>query len=85
TFNFATVYCSGVTPSPLPTTSLEGITGTWSPAFNNAANGTYTFIPTAGQCAVSPAPVAIQITQAPVLTVTNASPTICNGDSVNIT
>ncbi|MGX7668705.1 Ig-like domain-containing protein [Flavobacterium pedocola] len=84
TFNFSTTYCSGVTPSPLTTTSLEGITGTWSPAFNNMANGTYTFTPTAGQCAVAPAPVNIQIIQAPLLTVTNNAPTLCDGESVNI-
>ncbi len=35
----------------LPTTSDNGITGTWSPAVNNTATTTYTFTPTAGQCA----------------------------------
>ncbi|MGX7668975.1 beta strand repeat-containing protein, partial [Flavobacterium pedocola] len=85
TFNFATTYCSGVTPSPLATTSLEGVTGTWSPAFNNMVSGTYTFTPTAGQCAVTPPPVTIQIIQPPVFTVTNADPILCDGESVNIT
>jgi gliding motility-associated-like protein/uncharacterized repeat protein (TIGR01451 family) len=36
----------------LPTTSNNGITGTWSPAVNSNATTTYTFTPTAGQCAV---------------------------------
>lgn len=35
----------------LPSTSINGITGTWSPAINNQATTTYTFTPTAGQCA----------------------------------
>jgi hypothetical protein len=35
----------------LPTTSLNGITGTWAPALNNTNSTTYTFTPTAGQCA----------------------------------
>jgi gliding motility-associated-like protein len=36
----------------LPTTSAEGITGTWSPSsVDNQVNGTYTFTPDAGQCA----------------------------------
>jgi gliding motility-associated-like protein len=36
----------------LPTTSVNGITGTWSPAtVSNQISGTYTFTPTAGQCA----------------------------------
>lgn len=45
--------CSGATLSPLPTTSTNGITGTWSPALNNTATTTYTFTPDAGQCATS--------------------------------
>lgn len=39
--------------SSLTTTSLNGITGTWSPAYNNTATTTYTFTPTVGQCANS--------------------------------
>jgi gliding motility-associated-like protein len=35
----------------LPGTSNNGITGTWSPAVNNQQTTTYTFTPTAGQCA----------------------------------
>jgi hypothetical protein len=37
----------------LPTTSNNGITGTWSPAINNTTTTTYTFTPTAGQCATT--------------------------------
>ncbi|MEZ4798735.1 MAG: hypothetical protein R2809_02935 [Flavobacteriales bacterium] len=39
---------SGVT---LPTISLEGITGSWSPAIDNTTTTTYTFTPDPGQCA----------------------------------
>jgi uncharacterized protein (TIGR02145 family) len=35
----------------LPTTSINGVTGTWSPALNNTITTTYTFTPTAGLCA----------------------------------
>jgi hypothetical protein len=45
--------CSGTTLSALPTTSTNTITGTWSPALNNAATTTYTFTPTVGQCATT--------------------------------
>ena len=45
--------CSGSTPPILPTTSLDGITGTWSPALNNIQTTDYTFTPTLGQCAIS--------------------------------
>ena len=53
TFNAVAPICSGATLSPLPTTSINGITGTWSPALNNTATTTYTFTPAAGQCATT--------------------------------
>ncbi|WP_026703549.1 T9SS type B sorting domain-containing protein [Flavobacterium soli] len=54
TFNLPTTLCTGATAPALPTTSLNGITGTWSPsAINNTADGSYVFTPTAGQCSNS--------------------------------
>ena len=55
TFAAVGPYCSGATIPPLPTTSTNtpAITGTWSPAISNTATGTYTFTPTAGQCATT--------------------------------
>jgi hypothetical protein len=53
TFNPVAPICSGAILSALPTTSLNGINGTWSPALNNTATTTYTFTPTAGQCATT--------------------------------
>lgn len=53
TFTQVASSCSGANLSPLPTTSNNGITGTWSPALNNTATTTYTFTPTSGQCASS--------------------------------
>lgn len=35
----------------LPTTSVEGISGSWSPAIDNSQTTTYTFTPAAGICA----------------------------------
>ena len=46
-------YCSGASIPPLPKTPNNRISGTWSPAINNTVTTTYTFTPTAGQCAVS--------------------------------
>ena len=54
TFNSFGPYCVGSTPAALPVTSLNGITGSWSPAvISTASQGTttYTFTPDAGQCA----------------------------------
>jgi len=61
TFNFANTICFGTVVNPLPTTSNNGITGTWSPAtVSNTTSGTYTFTPTAaGGCLGS---LAITIT-----------------------
>jgi gliding motility-associated-like protein len=51
TFTAVAPICSGDKLAPLPTTSDNGITGTWAPALNNTVTTTYTFTPTAGQCA----------------------------------
>jgi hypothetical protein len=53
TFNPVAAICSGATLTALPTTSLNGITGSWAPALNNTATTTYTFTPTAGLCATT--------------------------------
>src|SRR5207342_827980 len=52
-FNPVAAICSGAALAPLPTTSTNGITGTWAPALNNTATTTYTFTPAAGQCATT--------------------------------
>lgn len=52
TFNPVGVFCSGqITENPLPNNSIEGISGSWTPPFNNTVTTTYTFTPNAEQCA----------------------------------
>jgi len=52
TFTALGPYCQGSTPGVLPLTSLNGISGTWTPAvINTSASAIYTFTPTAGLCA----------------------------------
>ena len=54
-FNTIGPLCQNSTPPSLPATSLNGITGTWSPAVINTATAgtaTYTFTPDPDQCAV---------------------------------
>ena len=82
TFNPVGPYCSGATIPALPTTSNNGITGTWSPAINNTATTTYTFTPTAGLCA-STTTLSLTITTPPAVTVN--SPTVCSGNTATIT
>jgi large repetitive protein len=80
TFSFATSICEGATAPALPSTSGNGVTGTWSPStVSNTASGSYTFTPTAGLCAL---PVTVNITVNPILTPTfsfGAALSICNG------
>lgn len=53
-FNPIPDICRGAAAPVLPTTSSNGISGTWSPAtVSNTTSGTYTFTPNTGQCANS--------------------------------
>ncbi len=85
TFTFGTTLtiCNGGTVPTLPTTSTNGITGTWSPAtVDNQNSGTYTFTPSAGQCAL---PTTFTVTVDPIITPTfgfGTTLTICAGGSV---
>jgi len=66
TFTQLGPYCQCAAPGVLPTTSLNGITGTWSPATISTATAgttTYTFTPNAGQCGT---PTTMNITVNPV-------------------
>jgi gliding motility-associated-like protein len=70
--------CKGEIINPLPTVSVNGITGTWSPVINNQATTTYTFTPDVSFCAV-PATDIIDVNTPPVsLSVVSAA--ICAGD-----
>ncbi len=80
TFQATQTYCQGATIPALPTTSQNGITGTWSPAINNQQTTTYTFTPNPNQCA-SPVEVTIPIT--PTITPTFNFPlSHCQGATI---
>jgi hypothetical protein len=66
TFDIADI-CVGETLDALPTTSQNGITGTWSPVLNNLATTEYTFTPDDGQCA-SPTTLEIVVNELPIIT-----------------
>jgi gliding motility-associated-like protein len=83
TFTQVLPMCAGATSSPLPTTSTNGITGIWSPAFDNTNTTTYTFLPNSGQCALN-TQMTIQIYPAPTVTATNLNPIFCTGGTTNI-
>ena len=86
TFTQLGPYCTGAAPGALPTTSTNGITGTWSPATVSTAtagNTTYTFTPTAGQCAGTTT-MTITIDASPTVTVP-ANIIVCNTGNVPAT
>ena len=80
TFAAVATICSGDALAPLPITSTNGINGTWAPALNNTATTTYTFTPTAGQCATT---TTLTITvNSPVTPTFTAVPAICSGGAL---
>ncbi|TBX69926.1 T9SS type B sorting domain-containing protein [Flavobacterium silvisoli] len=80
TFTAVAPICSGATLSALPTTSNNGFTGTWSPALNNTVTTTYTFTPTAGQCAnIKKLTITVNPNVTPIFT---AVPPVCSGETI---
>jgi gliding motility-associated-like protein len=81
TFSQVAQVCSGSSISPLPTTSLEGISGTWSPGLNNTVTTLYTFTPSQGQCATTTT-MTIGITSRVIPSFNPIEP-ICSGVLMN--
>lgn len=84
TFSLPTSICSG-TPLTLPTTSTNGVTGTWSPSFNNTvtANTTtnYIFTPTTGFCAnTATRTITVNANVTPTF---NQVQAVCSGTTIN--
>ncbi|WP_443667533.1 Ig-like domain-containing protein, partial [Flavobacterium terrisoli] len=86
TFNITpSVVCEGAIITPLPTTSNNGISGTWSPALNNTATTTYTFTPTSSVAVPCPTPFTFQIQVVPQINPTVSVVESCNSNSVTVT
>jgi hypothetical protein len=89
TFNSISPICQNTTAPVLPTSSTNSpsIAGTWNPVtINTSLSGpsTYTFTPSAGQCA-SAATLSVQINAPQILTTTpSGNQAICNGGSLPI-
>lgn len=83
TFTIVDTICSGASIS-LPTTSINGVIGVWSPTINNTATTTYTFVPNASQCA-NTINKTINVKEAPTIVASiDGSATLCSGDSVKV-
>ena len=81
TFTAVSPICSGAALSALPTTSNNGISGSWSPALDNTQTTTYTFTPANGVCATN-ATMTITVNPNVAPTFTAVSP-ICSGASLS--
>jgi len=81
TFDPIPSQCEGGS-SPLPATSLEGATGTWTPAFDPDNSDTYTFTPEDG-CCLSPTDLMVTIDPRITPTFTQLGP-YCEGDTPDI-
>ncbi|MCW4467719.1 T9SS type A sorting domain-containing protein [Flavobacterium sp. MFBS3-15] len=80
TFTQVPAICTGGTFN-LPSTSNNGISGTWSPALNNTATTTYTFTPNAGQCAVATS-MTVTVNSNNVTPVFTQIGAICSGGTI---
>ena len=67
----------------LPLLSTNGVSGTWSPAFDATTTATYTFTPNPGQCSNNTT-ILVAIIPIPVGTATPTSETICSLQSTGI-
>jgi PKD repeat protein len=84
-FSQVSPICSGANLTALPTSSLNNITGAWSPALDNTQTATYTFTPSAGQCATS-ATLTITVNANPVAVINyTGALNFCQGGSVELT
>jgi serine protease inhibitor len=80
-FTQVAAICSGGTFT-LPTTSNNGISGTWLPAIDNTQTTTYTFTPNAGQCADT-ASMTVTVDSRNIPVFTQVQP-ICSGNAISL-
>ena len=83
-FNSVNAVCSGTIIPSLPSQSINGINGQWTPTINNTTTTPYTFTPTSGQCATT-ATLTITINPLPTVKAIASSTTIYEGQSVTLT
>jgi hypothetical protein len=85
TFTQLGPYCQNTSPGVLPSNSLNGVSGTWTPSIINTSiigNTVYTFTPSIGQCA-SVTTMTITITAPPVPTFVQLGP-YCQNEAPDV-
>lgn len=84
TFNPIANICQNQAVPSLPATSIEGVSGTWSPAIidsSTVGTFTYTFTPSGGQCAL-PTTLNVTIDAPSIVPTFNPISDICQGNAV---
>ena len=77
--------CIGETIGTLPTVSLEGITGTWSPSPNNLTTTSYTFLPDPNQCAnITTETIVVNPTNSLTVDVRNVSEAFASNQIIDV-
>jgi len=80
-FSLPNSICQNASLGTFPTTSNDGISGSWSPAPNNQTTTTYTFTPNPGSGCVLPASITINVVEN-VQPTFNIQSTYCAGDNI---
>lgn len=80
TFEPVPAICKGALLNPLPLTSTNGITGTWSPPLNNQQTTTYIFTPTSGIC-LTPTSMTIEVIEPGLIPLFPIIGPICEGET----
>jgi len=75
--------CLGGTLNPLPTTSDNGVTGSWSPALDNTQTTTYTFTPDVVSC-VNNVQMTITVNSPPSIQAVNSQTVCANSNSTAV-
>ena len=85
TFTQVAPICSGATLPPLPTTSNNNISGSWSPPLSNTVTLTYTFTPTAGLCATTTTMTVVVHPNPTAVTISGGNVSVCQNSIVTLT
>ncbi|HOJ91601.1 MAG TPA: hypothetical protein PLH86_10905, partial [Saprospiraceae bacterium] len=81
TFDTIPPICEAISVSPLPPKSKNGITGTWSPSYDNSQSKKYVFIPDSALCFDS---VQLKVDIIPLVTPEfDSIPELCENHAIN--
>lgn len=75
--------CEGEFLAPLPVTSQNGITGSWSPALDNTVTTNYLFTPNSGECSL-PTTLTIVVVTGEIIDPIIGEDSVCIGNNLQL-